>query len=403
MTYDLLQGVRVLELGGFISAPYCAKLLADLGAQVIKVEPVAGGDVARSYGPFPNDEPSLEASGLFLCLNTNKMGITLDFRTATGRKLLSELLSISDVVVENLPLPEAEVLGLTTGEALKTNKSLILAAITPFGLTGPYRNYKAYEINLTAASGVSVGIGLPDREPLDFPVPLAGYQAGVCAATATLSAVLARSISGRGQLVDVSEAECLASVFTGPEILMWMYQWRITRRTGHHARDFPYPNCSLRCKDGYVYMGAPEARQWRKLLELMGQPSWAKDPRFSDRTAINTYYADEVDALMEEWMAAFTTEELFQLGLANRLPLAPVKTPAEVLADTRFAGFFEEIETPAAGRLKYPVAPYQVYGAHPPKPARPPPALGQDNQAIYCGLLGRSNDDLVKLFQTGVI
>ena len=109
--------------------------------------------------------------------------------------------------------------------------------------------------------------------------------------------------AGRGQHIDVSEMETMAGVYTGPEALMAVYQWRVTSRTGHHAMDFPYPNCILRCKDGYIFVGSPEGRQWRKLLEIMGDPQWAKDPRFANRTDMNNLYADEVDGYMEAWLA----------------------------------------------------------------------------------------------------
>ena len=168
MTYRLLEGVRVLELGEFISAPYCGKLLADAGAEVTKVEAPGEGDPARRYGPSLNDEPHPERSGLFLYLNSNKRGITLNFGTPTGRGILRELAAGCDVLVHSLPPKDAEGAGLDYAKLRESNPRLVMASITPFGVTGPYRDYKAHDINLAAAGGISEGLGQPDREPLNF-------------------------------------------------------------------------------------------------------------------------------------------------------------------------------------------------------------------------------------------
>ena len=300
MTYDLLEGLRVLELGEFISAPYCGKLLADMGAEVIKIEPTGTGEYARQYGPFLEDGPHPERSGTFLYLNANKLGVTLNLETPTGQIILRALVEQSDVLVHNLAPGDMDRLGLQYDVLSQANPQLVMASITPFGLTGPYRNYKAYDINLAAAGGICQGLGSADREPLTFGTPQVGYFAGMAAASSILIALLTQDplipgsndppiqpsenpfnpaigewgsegISpspGLGQHIDIAEVETMAGIYNGPEALMAVYQWRETRRTGHHTLDFLYPNCILRCKDGYIFVGSPEGRQWRKLLVL---------------------------------------------------------------------------------------------------------------------------------------
>ena len=398
MTFSLLQGLRVVELGESISAPYCAKLLADMGAEVVKIERPGVGDQSREYGPFLNDQPHHERSGMFLYLNTNKRGVTLDLETPTGQEILSRMLGNSDVFVHNLHPMEMYRLGVNYENLRVHNGQLVMASITPFGLTGPYRDYKAYDINLAAAGGICEGLGSPGREPLTFGTPEVGYFAGMAAASSIVIALLA----GGGQHIDIAEVEAMAGIYNGPEALMAVYQWRVTRRTGHHALDFPYPNCILRCKDGYTFVGSPEGRQWRKLLEIMGDPEWAKDPRFRNRTVMNNEHADEVDGYVEEWLMQHTKAELLALALEHRVPLAPVRGFDEVRNDESLADQFIAIERPDTGPISFPGPPYKLAGQEPGLP-RPAPLLGQHNPDIYCDVLGYTKEELVKLYQTGII
>ena len=280
-----------------------------MGAQVIKIKTPGIGGSSRQYGPFLKDEPHRERSGLYLYLNSNKKGITLNLETTTGRSILRDLVSQADALVHNLPVAAMEQLGVEYSQLSQTNPSLIMATITFFGLDGPYRDYKAYDINLAAGGGICEGLGEKGREPLTFGTPEVGYFSGLAAASSLVLALLAREDIG-GQHIDIAEVESLAGIYNGPEALMAVYQWRVTRRTGHHPLDFPYLNCVLRCKDGYVLVGAPEGRQWRQLLELMGNPEWSQDPRFANRTEMNNLYADERDGYLEEWLGNFSKAEL---------------------------------------------------------------------------------------------
>ncbi len=429
MTYGLLNGLRVLELGEFISAPYCGKLLADMGADVVKVERADGGDWARDYGPYPNDLPHRECSGLFLYLNANKRGVTLNLDTPTGREILAGLLSRFDVLVHNLHPTEMDRVGLDYDTLRVHNDGLVMASITPFGLTGPYRNWKAYDINLAAGGGICEGLGSPEREPLTFGTPEVGYFAGAAAASSIVMALLARPPfnsppeGGRaeeslpagegwgegeippvrsGQHIDIAEIETMAGLYNGPEALMAVYQWRVTRRTGHHALDFPYPNCILRCKDGYIFVGSPEGRQWRRLLELMGSPEWSQEQRFRNRTVMNNEYADEVDGYVEEWLLQHTKAELLEMALEHRIPLAPVRGFDEVRHDPSLASLFTEIDRPDTGPVFVPGPPYELPGAEA-STSRFAPTLGQHNSEVYCDELGYTPEEVGQLYRTGII
>ena len=196
---EALNGLKVIEYGNMVSAPYCAKLLAGLGAEVVKVEAQGIGDKSRYNGPFPDDIPDPEKSGLFLSLNTNKLGITLNLDKVKGISILKKLLEDADVFIENNAPETITKCGIAYDELIKINPKLIMVSITPFGQSGPYKDYKAYDINCCASGGVSVGIGKPDREPLTLPLMQGGYQAGVSAAIGIMAALWARVCPGEGK------------------------------------------------------------------------------------------------------------------------------------------------------------------------------------------------------------
>ena len=408
MTYSLLEDIRVLELGNGTSAAYCGKLLAGMGAQVAKIETPVTGDTYRNYGPFIDDDPHQERSGMFLYLNTGKRGRTLDIATPTGMGILRDLAANSHVLVHNLHPREMDRVNFSYEPLAERNPALVMASITPFGLTGPYKYYKAHDINLSAAGGISQGLGEAEREPLTFGTAEVGYFAGMAAASSIVMALMAgESVDAGGapvggQHIDIAEVETMSGVYNGPEALMAVYEWRMTRRTGHHSLDFPYPNCILRCKDGYVFAGSPEGRQWRRLLELMGSPEWSRDPRFTSRTVMNNEYADELDGYMEEWLLQHTKAELLEMAMEHRIPLGPVRGFDEVRNDPGLADWFEEIERPGARALSYPSAPYTLPGA-PSSATTPAPSLGQHNEEVYTGEVGFTHEQLVALHQTGII
>jgi len=405
MSKQALSGLRVVEYGSFVSAAYCTKLLADLGAEVIKIEEPDGGDESRNHGPFPEDIPHAERSGLFLYLNTNKLGITLNPRTATGLGLLRALLRNADLFVENDLSRNVEELRLDYASLSELNPRLIVASITPFGRTGPYRDYKAYPINCCAVGGVSQSIGHYWREPLTAPLSHGDYQAGVAAACAATVALLARDVTGRGQHIDISETDVWATYHVGFGLTIHAFGARDSLRKGYIGGGWTYPaRRVIPCKDGYMALCAPQLKQWLRFLELMDKPEWTQDPRYRDRHAMEDDYPEEVDALLAPWFLERTKRELFQLFEKNAVPFAPLYNMQDEVKDghLRERRFFATVDRSETGTLEYPGAPYKLSGT-PWALKRPAPLLGEHNEEIYCGRLGYSRDDLATLRRTGVI
>jgi CoA:oxalate CoA-transferase len=403
MNKKALAGLKIVEYGHLISGPYCTKLMADLGAEVIKIEdPVAGADEARKHGPFPGDVPHPEKSGLFLWLNANKKGLILNLRSVPGLQVLERLLKDADIFVRNVPPGQSRSREINLDyETLKEiNPQLIVTSISPFGQKGPYRDYRAYELNCSAAGGVSVASGDSDREPLVLPFFQTYFQAGAAAAGATLTAWLARDRIGRGQNIDISEVEVSANNLVGQHLTTYIYRGLTGIRRGHHGGYFNYPCTCLPCKDGYVCLVAPQVAQWKRFIELMGAPEWSKEPRYRDRREMAESYPDEVDALLIEWLKKYTKEEIFTMCLERHIPFGPVRTIDEIARDPQLEarGFWVELDHPEAGRLRYPGSGYEM-SKTPVKLEHPAPLLGEHNQEILVGRLGYSEEELRKMLE----
>jgi len=404
MAEHLLSGLKVVEWGAFISAPFCTKLIADLGAEVIKVEPPIVGDEARHYGPFLNDIPDGEKSGLFLYLNTNKLGITLDLAKATGRELFVKLIRNADVFVQNYPNRLVRKLKLDFNSLRRENPRLIVTSITPYGGTGPYRNWKGYDLNCGALGGVSTSLGYAEREPLTCPLFQGDYQAGLCAAIANMIALFERDRTNKGLHIDLSEAECWATFHIGVGMQAYISEGRVRMRSGYRSLHRPYPDEVLSCKDGYVCIDTPQNRQWLRFVGLMGNPKWAKDPIFEDRIQTTDEYADKADAYLSEWLMKHTKEEIFKLCQDNKVPVSPLKTIDEVVNDEHLKerNYFVEVDHPHAGKLKYPGICYK-FSLMSSILQRHAPCLGEHNERVYCGKLGYSKAELIALKRAEVI
>lgn len=412
MEKKALEGLKVLEYAELVSGPYCGKMLADLGAEIIKIERPSTGDRARQKGPFPNDVLHLEKSGLFLCLNTNKLGITLNLEVAAGLKIFKELLKEADILLESNPPQIMESLGLDYSSLEKINPRLIMTSITPFGQTGPYRNYNAHDINIWHSGGLAYGMGDPDKAPLNNAGFLADYQSALNAFVATLCALIFRQNTGQGQHVDVSEQECIASILEFG-ITSYTFQGKILRRLGTPHVPLGIEKIIFPCKDGFVAMLLLEPHQWQSLAEMMGNPPWAMDPKLCNffyrmtpagQEEIKRRYGKNTNELIEEWLSQQEKEKFFHEAQKRRIPAAPVYNPKEVMEaeHLRERGFFVEMTHPQAGTLTYPGAPYR-FSKTPWRIGRPAPLLGQHDEEIYCGRLGYSKEEIVKLKQEVVI
>ena len=397
-----LTGVTVLEYAKFVAAPYCAKLLADLGAEAIKIEEPGKGDEARRWGPFPGDMPHPEKSGLFLYLNTNKLGITLNLNTNTGQEIFKRLLETADILVEDNPPRLAKELRLSYQALKEINPRLILTSITPFGQSGPYADYEAYYLNTYhgAMSGylTPYGSSNPDREPLKVGGLAGEYCCGLSAAVATLGALYFQQLSGQGQHVDVSKQEALIGL---DRINAARYQnegVNPTRLTPLHKM-FRL----TACRDGYVALNLAEDHQWAGFARLIGKPEWGEDERY--RTLFRRLENfEEVAPFIQEWFSLHTKEEIYHSAQKSGCPFTPARTAEGVVnsQQSKARGFFTEIDHPEAGRFKYPTSPF-LFSKTLREIARPAPLLGEHNEEIYIKRLGYERGQLAEIAKAGVI
>ncbi|HXG17974.1 MAG TPA: CoA transferase [Methylomirabilota bacterium] len=375
-----LEGVKVLELGNMVSAAYATKLMADLGADVIKVEE-PGGDLARRRGPFPGGVVDPEKSGLFLYLNTNKRGVSFNLREQ--REKLLALGAWADVLVHNYPPAQMTVLGIDYEQFRALNPRLVMCSVTPFGLTGPYRDYKAYELNLTNGGGwawLSPGASdQPDQPPLKAAGQQADFQSALCAATVSLAAYYHALETGVGQHIDLSVQSYIAS-FLEQNFIYYTYMGRIASRLGRRQL---YPWGIFQCRDGLIFLLAVEEDQWRRLVELMGNPEWASWEIFQDQVNRSRNY-DALKIYLEEWLQHWNVEDLWRAGQARRICFAPVFTMAQMARQEQLhaRNFFVDVVHPRAGKLTHLGPPYRLE-----EPwwriRRPAPLLGEHNQEVF--------------------
>jgi crotonobetainyl-CoA:carnitine CoA-transferase CaiB-like acyl-CoA transferase len=394
-----LSDLVVLDLGEGIAAPFCARLLAAYGAEVIKIEPPVRGDSARAYGPFPDDEPDAEKSGLYLYLNTNKRGIALHLTTAAGRDLLLGLAREADVVVESHPPGYLDSLGIGYEALASVNPRIVLTSITGFGQTGPYAAYRSTEIVTAAMSGQLYIQGDPGREPLNAGGTPFAYAAGVHGVLGTMTALWTRDAIGRGQHVDVSAQEVAAHILQ-QSVSWYAYLGVVQTRIGNRM-PFGHPFTILPCKDGYVAVTV--LPQWVDSIGLLiGMPELAQDPRFlTPQDCIE--HADAMDELMMRWTMQHTRREIVEQAQALRMAFDYVYTAGEMLEDPQFQHrrHFVTIDHPGTGAITFPGAPFAMNGS--PVEFVRAPRLGEHTGAVLAERLGLGEAEITRLRDQGVI
>ena len=398
MPLGLLEGIRVLDLGPEIAAPFCSRLLADYGADVVKVEPPNVGDPARHMGPYAGDAPNLEKSIPFLYLNTNKRGITLDIGSAAGRGVLSDLVESADVVVQGFSPSESEALGLDFKTLGESNPGVVVTSITPFGLSGPYRDYSATDIVTCAISGLMYHSGDSDREPLRNALSQSLYVAGANAAVATVAALFHRMATGRGQQVDVSVVECLAThlVQAAP---FYDYMGAIKGRRQVRGSGFEE---LMPARDGYVVPSIQGSQPWPVVAELIGVEALLEE-RFASGAG-RLEFGEELKELLVEGLAQWDRKPLFQASGERRLVFGMAQDAGDLFdcLHLRERGFFVEVDHPAAGKVEYPgMGPRLSEGSFDIR--YPAPLLGQHNREVYREDLGYGVGLLASLLRAEVI
>jgi formyl-CoA transferase len=395
-TQGALSGLRVLDLTRVLAGPFCTMMLADMGADIIKIEEPGKGDDSRSFAPFKNGE-----SSYYMNLNRNKRGVTLNLK-GKGKELFLELVGKADVVVENYRPGTMEKLGIGYEELRKVNPRIIYAAISGFGHYGPYSRRPGYDIIGQAMGGLMSTTGWPGGEPTRTGTAIGDVLGGLSCAIGILAAVHSRSTTGVGQKVDVALVD---SVVASLEIITQIYlsSGRIPQRIGNRYEAI-YPYDSFRTSDGSCVIGAGNDKLYHIVCDVIGKPELKADERFltnPDRVGNNAL----LKPIVEEWTLARTSDEVVDALLAAGCPAAPINTIDKLVEDPHIAGareMFVEVDHPRAGKMKITGAHIKLTGTKPEIRA-PAPLLGQHTEEVYGELLGLTREQVAAYRQQGVV
>ena len=404
-----LSAFRIIDLSTHIAGPFCARLVADYGADVVKVESPGVGDASRGSGPFFSDTPDREKSLLFLYLNANKRGVTLNLECAAGRALFVEMVKSADAIIESYPPGYLDSLGLGYTYLETYNPGLVMTSVTSFGQTGPYREFLGSPIVYEALGGVMYTSGAYDREPLGHGHPQSLYIGGITAAYATSAALYSRGTSGKGQQIDVSLMEVMAAHHVSPPN-KYIYTGAIERRApkdeAGSAKAGPHFQGVVPVKDGFVgatfQRGTQRPGTFSEYVNLLGHPELTSLQE-SNPQQPNEFPKELDDALLsilKEW----NKFDYFSHAASNSWVAAVVQTSEDLSRSPQLLerGFYSEIEHPVVGKLKMPGEIYKLPKS--PYSLRvPAPLLGQHNKEIFCEEMGVPQNDLVMLRRHGVI
>jgi CoA:oxalate CoA-transferase len=393
-----LVGVRVLDLSWILSGPFCTMVLADMGAEVVKVERPPGGDAARGIGPFVDG-----VSSYFLSLNRNKKSITLDLRRPEGKDLLLRLAARADVLVENFTPGTMERLGLGYATLSRVNPRLIYCAISGFGQDGPYAQRPALDIIVQAMGGVMSITGEPNGPPVRPGTSYGDIVAGLFAAIGICAALHERQQSGKGQYIDISMLDCQVAVLENA-LARYFATGEIPRPLGtRHPAATPFQ--AFPTKDGWIVVaifGGNETH-WPLFCAAIGHPEWIDDPRFQTSWS-RTQHIDILEPAIAQAMRQKTTQEWLEELLPMGIPCGPVNTIDKVVEDpqVRHRRMLVELPHPRLGVWRYPNTPIRL--SRTPGGVRAnPPELGEHTREVLQEWLGLSPQEVDRLRREGVV
>jgi crotonobetainyl-CoA:carnitine CoA-transferase CaiB-like acyl-CoA transferase len=369
----LLDGITVLDVTQVMAGPYCAMLLCDMGARVIKIEPPGGDSTRAMAGAHQGD------SAAFNAVNRGKLGVVLDLQAAAGRSAFRQLARGADILVENYRPGVMQKFGLDYTALAADNPRLIYASISGYGQTGPSASKGGFDLVAQGVSGIMSVTGEPGRPPVKVGLPITDLGAGLFALAGILAALHWRSVSGRGQHVDTSlfEAGVALSVWEATEF----FSGRTPERLGSaHRMSAPYQ--AFRCADGFITIGAANDRTFSKLATLLGRPDWISDPRFASDAARVMHRSLLASAIEAITATASCAEWLTQLEHAG-IPCGPIRTYAEVFADPQVAAreLTVPVTHPTLGPLTTLGTPIKM-SATPLNPSRRAPLLGEHTEQV---------------------
>src|SRR5688572_3646615 len=399
----ILSEVKVLELAHAPSGAFCAKLLADQGADTIKVEPPGTGDPERHEPPFIDGEPHPDRSTTFLALNTNKRGITLDVEEAEGRSLFLRLAADADVVIESFQPGHLNRIGLGYDVLRAQNPKVIVLSISYFGQHGPYANYKGDDLIAQAMGGYLYAVtGPADRPPMGSALQQMELTAGRNGVIAVMAALLRRDETGEGTHIDLSVMEAAIST---PSMLIQNYSY-LGRSPRRGAGDkFVMDGMHLPTRDGEVTLttAGTGGRPMEVWAEFLGEPRLL-DPKFATRASRNDNW-EELRDLVAPKLMQWNNLDLMRETMARGLVIGLVQSPEQVVNSPHLAerNFFVELDHAEVGTLKYPGPGFFIDGANPMQSTRAAPRLGEHNAEVYCGRLGLSNEELDRLRAARVV
>jgi crotonobetainyl-CoA:carnitine CoA-transferase CaiB-like acyl-CoA transferase len=387
----------------YMSAPYCTMLLADAGAEVIKIERPGRGDPRRAIPPFVTDEQGRRVAGGFIGYNRNKKSLALNLREESGQKIYKELVKQSDVVVENLRPGATDKMGLGYDQLKGLNPRLIYAAISGFGrlegFTGPYAQRPAFDIVAEAMSGVMNLVGFADKPPSWTIYGMADVYTGMVTAFGVMQALFMRERTGEGQFVD---SAMLDNMLALNERMVTLYSF--TGESPERGRlKHLFPRGAFLCQDGYLALNIPDDIQWGRLCDVIGQEELKEDPRTVDGTS-RAANADFVRSIIEEWLIDKTRAQAVALLEAHGVPSGPVYTAEDVFNDPHIAArnMLVTVDDPVAGPHQFTRSPLHLSAA-PTIPTKRAPQLGEHSHAILKDILGYEETAIAALQDEGVI
>jgi CoA:oxalate CoA-transferase len=390
-----LAGVTVLDFGQVYQGPYASLLMAQAGADVIKIEPPQGEPLRRRA------PPGKSTTFPIAMLNSNKRAITLNLKHERGRALLFRMAEKGDVLLENFAPGVMDRLGVGWSVLREMNPRLIYASGSGYGLSGPDRDNLAMDLTIQAVSGLIAATGFADGPPVKAGPAVVDFLSGIHLYAAVVTALFERAQTGKGRLVEVAMQEAAYATLTSSLEAYWQ-SGKVPPRTGNasHGR---VPINVYPTNDGYIAMNLAVEEHWHSLLKAMGREDLRDDPRFNSPAA-RLAHRGETDALIAAWTQTLGKMEIFAVAKRHRIPLAPVRDVDEVMHDPGMheRGFLAEIEHDEIGRITVPTSPLRFHGADP-VPLVPSPKLGQHNQEIYGGWLGLSAAEITELEREGVI
>lgn len=393
-----LEGIRVLDLTRMYAGPMCTMLLAELGAEVVKVEIPGGGDGVRDLAP--------QTDGLegypFIILNRGKLGVTLNLGSPRGKSILKDLAGTSDILVENFTPGVMDGLGLSYEDLKDDHPGLIYASISGFGHTGPSRSEVAFDTIIQAMGGLISVNGQPDSPPTKVAPAIADFLGGMYATIAILAALQHRGGTGAGQHIDISMQDCVWAITAIQHLPLYLTTGQDPPRLGNKMVEVT-PFNLYRARDGYIVIAIVTVGQWQRLLEVIGRED-LKDVSQYATQAERIKHIDEIDAIVEEWTKERTVEEMIAQLRAAHLPCAPVPRFGQVAHDPQLGSraMQVEIEQTISGSVTVPGSVFKM-SQTPGDPTRPAPFLGQHNADVYAGLLGLDAGEIDRLQQEGVI